>query len=57
MLNKAEIKNVDQAQNGLEGFNQVKNKNYDFIICDLEMPVMNGFECAQQIKNIYSLSN
>ena len=46
MLNKAEIKNVDQAQNGLEGFNQVKNKNYDFIICDLEMPVMDGFECA-----------
>lgn len=49
MLNKAEIKNVDSALNGLEGLNLVKNKNYDLIICDLNMPVMDGFECASQI--------
>jgi YesN/AraC family two-component response regulator len=57
MLNKAEIKNVDSALNGLEGFNQVKIKNYDLIICDINMPVMDGFECAQQIKNLYSSKN
>ena len=49
MLNKADIKNVDSALNGLEGFNLVKNKNYDLIISDLNMPVMDGFECARQI--------
>ena len=57
MLNKAEIKNVDSALNGLEGFNQVKIKNYDLIICDINMPVMDGFEFAQQIKNLYSSKN
>lgn len=57
MFNKAEIKNVDSALNGLEGFNQVKIKNYDLIICDINMPVMDGFECAQQIKNLYSSKN
>lgn len=57
MFNKADIKNVDSALNGLEGFNLVKIKNYDMIICDINMPVMDGYECAQQIKNMYTFNN
>jgi len=34
-----------------------KNGNYDFIICDLNMPVMDGYECAFKIKEFYKNSN
>jgi CheY-like chemotaxis protein len=34
-----------------------KNANYDFIICDLNMPVMDGYECAIKIKDFYKNSN
>ena len=30
-----------------------KNNQYDCIICDLNMPVMDGFECAKKIKEFY----
>ena len=29
------------------------NKQYDFIVCDLDMPVMNGYECATKIRAKY----
>ena len=57
MLKKADIKHVDQAQNGYDGFVMTKNANYDFIICDLNMPVMDGYECAIKIKDFYKNSN
>ena len=31
----------------------MQNKQYDFIVCDLNMPVMNGYECAAKIKAKY----
>lgn len=31
----------------------VKKTQYDFILCDLNMPVMNGFICAQKITKYY----
>jgi len=39
----------DTANDGLEGFNMAKNKNYDLIFMDLIMPEMNGFDAARKI--------
>ena len=50
------ILDIDQAYNGFDGYQMVLNKQYDFIICDLEMPVMNGYECASKIKALYEQS-
>ena len=43
MIKKEAIKEVDTACNGFEGFNKAINKNYDLIICDINMPVMDGY--------------
>ena len=46
MVEQVEIKNVDTAENGYDAYNKVLEQHYDFILCDLEMPVMNGYICA-----------
>jgi two-component system sensor histidine kinase/response regulator len=42
--------NVDEALNGQLAVNMVNDKVYDLIIMDLQMPVMNGFEATEIIK-------
>lgn len=41
------------ATNGLEAVETVKKHPIDLIITDIRMPVMDGYEAAKQIKNIY----
>lgn len=38
------------AGNGLEGINMASTKNYDLILMDLQMPLMDGVTAATQIK-------
>ena len=49
-----EIKTIDTAMNGHDGFLKVLKKQYDFVICDLNMPIVDGYGCANKIKNHYS---
>jgi DNA-binding response OmpR family regulator/anti-sigma regulatory factor (Ser/Thr protein kinase) len=42
---------VDTAENGLIGINKANSKLYDFIICDIDMPELNGYEVIEHIKN------
>lgn len=46
MVEQIEITQVDTAENGFDAYNKVLENQYDFILCDLEMPVMNGYICA-----------
>lgn len=34
-----------------------KKMQFDFILCDLNMPIMNGYECAKKIKSFYNQKN
>ena len=42
---------VKEAQNGLDGINQIKKEKPDLIILDVMMPQINGFDTAAIIKN------
>jgi len=46
--------NVEVAVNGLEGVQMFKNQKFDLILMDLMMPVMDGFEATNEIRNIES---
>ena len=54
MVKQMNITNIDTAQNGFDAYEIVKKKQYDYILCDLNMPVMNGFKCATKIKKFYN---
>lgn len=41
---------VDIAENGREGVDAVKEKEYELILMDCQMPVMNGFEATSEIR-------
>lgn len=43
------IEQVDQAENGLDAIEHLKNKKYDLAFIDLEMPVMDGIELVRHI--------
>jgi len=46
----------DIAENGQIAVDKLKDKSYDIILMDLQMPVMNGFEATGYIRNTMKLS-
>ena len=43
---------VDEAEDGLQGVEKVKNEDYDLILCDIKMPKMDGVEVLEAVKKI-----
>ena len=43
---------IFEASNGLEGLEKAKTSRPDLIICDIMMPVMDGFEVLSQLKSL-----
>jgi len=46
---------VLEAENGLQAVDLVKESHIDLILMDIRMPVMDGYQAAQQIKSFSSL--
>ena len=48
------IKNTicDIADNGKDALEMFKKNKYDFILMDIEMPIMNGYEATEEIRKI-----
>jgi len=44
------VKNVDLAKDGMEAFDKMKSQRYDLILCDWDMPELNGLEVHAKAK-------
>jgi len=44
--------NVDLAENGQIALDKVKEKEYDIVFMDCQMPVMNGYDATRSIRNL-----
>ena len=50
LLLKDKVKKIDHALNGEKAIEMASKTNYDFILMDLKMPVMDGFEATRILK-------
>lgn len=52
LLKKNNFESIVVVENGLQALEQVKQQKYDLILMDMQMPVMNGFEATQKIREL-----
>jgi DNA-binding NtrC family response regulator len=43
---------VEEAEDGKQGFEKIKNEDYDLVLCDIKMPKMSGEELLEAVKKI-----
>ncbi len=43
---------VEEAEDGISGFEKIKNNDYDLVLCDIKMPKMDGVEVLEAVKKI-----
>ncbi len=52
LLKKNDFTNVVVVENGEEAYNLVKKEKFNLILMDMQMPIMNGFEATEKIRQI-----
>jgi two-component system chemotaxis response regulator CheY len=50
LLKELGYSNADEAEDGQVALNMLKSAHFDFVVSDINMPNMNGFELLQAIK-------
>ena len=43
---------VEDAEDGMQGLEKIKNNDYDLVLCDIKMPKMDGVEVLEAVKKI-----
>ena len=57
LLKEIGYNNADEAEDGAVALNLLKGAKYDFVVSDINMPNMNGFELLANIKKEESLKH
>ncbi len=52
LLKKNNFESIVVVENGLQALEAVKQQKFDLILMDMQMPVMNGFEATQKIREM-----
>lgn len=50
LLKESGYHNADEAEDGAVALQMLKNQKFDFVVSDINMPNMNGFELLASIK-------
>ena len=51
LLKEMGCNNAEEAEDGAAALNMLKSAKFDFVVSDINMPNMNGFELLTQIKS------
>jgi two-component system chemotaxis response regulator CheY len=57
LLKELGYSNVEEAEDGLIGLNKIKTGNFDFVVCDWNMPNMDGLTMLQTIRAESDIAN
>ena len=57
LLKERGYNNADEAEDGVVALQKLRNEQYDFVVSDINMPNMNGFELLAAIKAEASLKH
>jgi two-component system, chemotaxis family, chemotaxis protein CheY len=57
LLKEMGCNNADEAEDGAVALNMLRSQKFDFVVSDINMPNMNGFELLKSIKADESLKH
>ena len=57
LLKEMGCNNADEAEDGAVALNMLRNSRFDFVVSDINMPNMNGFDLLKAIKADDSLKH
>lgn len=56
-LKQAGFENIEVAENGNEAYSKLEEIEFDLILCDWEMPELNGIQLLKKVKKNPSFKN